>query len=236
MPDFPDPIKDLLRRMLCVDPQQRITLEQIKAHECFKLLMPQGFVFPTPFPEVSIPDPIDPNSISPDIMGILKQIGFDNEEDLRQELIASQTTEAKQFLFMMLRRVSFDTLPWCGNPIPDVKLKIDPTVVINFEDPFLADEQYQVGIPFVKYTVAENCTKKHEELVIAIQQYLTKNDFEFYYPHDLLILSRKKDGSLEIFFRFEYLPEEKITVKVFLTKGDDDAFNTLSSQILEQLK
>ena len=226
MPDFPDPIKDLIHRMLCVDVNQRITLKQIKQHEAFRLLMPPDYIFPSPFPPANITDPIDPSTLSPDIMMILHQIGFDNDNELRTELMADKPTKAKQFLFLVLRKVSFDKLPWGDKENPTVKLDIDAKTVISFDDPFLNNEKYQTGIPFQKFVTLENSDKKYEILVTDIQKYLNSNGFHWFYPHDLLILIRKDDETLDTFLRFEYAPEQKINMKIFFAKGLEESFNS----------
>ena len=66
--------------MLTVDVSQRITLDQIKEHPGFRILMPEEYILPTPFPAVNVPDPIDPASLSPEIIQILNHIGFEDEE------------------------------------------------------------------------------------------------------------------------------------------------------------
>ncbi|OHT00316.1 putative CAMK family protein kinase [Tritrichomonas foetus] len=236
MPDFPDPIKDLIRGMLCVDVSQRITLKQIKQHPAFRLLMPQDYIFPSPLPQANITEPIDPSTLSPDIMTILHQIGFDNDNELRTELMADHHTKAKQFLFLVLRRVSFYNLPWGGKTRPAVNLDIDPKTAINFDDPFLNNEKYQTGLKFEKCIPVEEIDKKHEVIVTEIQKYLTENHYNWFYPHDLLILIRKEDESLDMFIRFEYLPAQKIMMKLFLVRGDEAEFDKFASDVIAKVK
>src|SRR5688572_20640121 len=53
---LPEAIKDLLWKMLCVDPNKRITIEMIKAHPALQLAAPGGapIFYPSPLPaEVS---------------------------------------------------------------------------------------------------------------------------------------------------------------------------------------
>ena len=87
-------------------------------------------------------------------------------------------------------------------------------------------EKYQTGIPFQKFVTLENSDKKYEILVTDIQKYLNSNGFHWFYPHDLLILIRKDDETLDTFLRFEYAPEQKINMKIFFAKGLEESFNS----------
>lgn len=136
MPDFPDPVKDIIARMLCVDVQQRITIEQIKRHPAFRLLMPGDYIYPTPLPPPIVCDPIDPSIISEQIIEVLHQIGFSDEE-LHVELTSNESTKAKAFCFMMARRMSFDCLPWGGKDAC-VSLNLKPGEIITICDPFFS--------------------------------------------------------------------------------------------------
>ena len=105
MPNFPEPIKDIIRKMLCVDVKQRITIDQIKKHPAFHFLMPKDFIYPSPLPLPNITETYDLDQINPEIIDVLAQLGFNDKNKLREELMMGQTTKAKSFIFLMLKRL-----------------------------------------------------------------------------------------------------------------------------------
>ena len=111
MPDFPPDIKDLISRMLQVDPEKRITLSEIKAHPAFRGDLPPYYVFPSPLPMPVVLDPIDPATLDPATLDVLHQLGFEATE-LDDELQAQGQNMAKAFVHMLTQRASFDSLPW----------------------------------------------------------------------------------------------------------------------------
>lgn len=221
--------------MLTVDVSQRITLDQIKEHPGFRILMPEEYILPTPFPAVNVPDPIDPASLSPEIIQILNHIGFEDEE-INEELKADHTTQAKQFLFLILKKITFDTISWDGKTMPVVKLDLDPNEEFAFKDPVSAEVQYQAGLPFRKSLTVKEVAMKKVIAMTEVQKYLTSHDFQWVYPNDLLILAKKKDNSLQIFFQVDFLLDHKINLNLFLSKGDEKEFDEIFKEISEKVK
>ena len=112
MPDFEKPLQDLVSRMLTVDPSQRITITQIKQHPAFRLYSPADYVFPTPIPLPYMPDPIDISDVKDSVISILVQLGYNSEEDVKNELTAKTHTMAKVFYSMLMNQLSLKSLPW----------------------------------------------------------------------------------------------------------------------------
>ena len=82
MPQFSPPVKDLISRMLTLDPASRITIAQIKAHPCFRMHLPDDYVLPYPLPVPSFEAPVPLEAIPPDVVNLLKKIGYANEDEL----------------------------------------------------------------------------------------------------------------------------------------------------------
>ena len=117
MPPFPPDIKDLISRMLKVDPNCRASIIEIKSHPAFRSSLSMTYILPSPIPLISDSHSIDPSQISPEIIRLLEQIGFNNEEELFQELQSTTNTMAKVFVSMLTPKIDLEQLPWdasCG--------------------------------------------------------------------------------------------------------------------------
>ena len=215
MPNFPDEIKDLISRMLCVEADKRITIEQIKTHPAFRLLLPPDYVFPAPLPAPNIIESIDPALLSPSIIAVLQQIGF-KDDDLRDQLMADHSTMAKTFLFLMLRRLSFDSLPWGDDEQPVVSLDITPDTVLGFNYP----SQYLANIVVFQEREIDDIVMRYDNAVTMLQKYLTECEFLWYYPHDELIMARRLVDGTDIVIRIVFLGNEKLKLIASLVSGD----------------
>lgn len=111
MPDFPEPIKNLISRLLTVDPDKRITLAQIKHHPAFKTSIPKNYVFPGALPLINI-GPVDISTLDESVFKVLRQIGFKNKSELEEQLKSESQNFAKLFCMMLEQQISIDMLPW----------------------------------------------------------------------------------------------------------------------------
>ena len=90
MPDsFSPEIKDLISKMINIDPNQRLSTEQIMQHPAFSINLPYGYIFPSPIPLPTLFDPVDPSQIDEKIFKTLKQIGYATDEELINVLSSS---------------------------------------------------------------------------------------------------------------------------------------------------
>lgn len=112
MPEFPADIVDLIKNLLVVDPNGRLTIDQIKDHPAFRRNLDQLYVLPTPIPDVTALRQIDLSSIPPEIKKILMQMGFSDEEELNIQLKSNESTIAKVFVAMLTAQLDLDLLPW----------------------------------------------------------------------------------------------------------------------------
>jgi BR serine/threonine kinase len=119
MPDFfSDRLKQLISGMLTLDVDKRMTMEQIKAHPIFSSGLPGGYIVPSPLPIPIIPEEIDIESVSEDLLTILKSIGYNSDEDILNELRSPHHSNAKIFYQMFYEKLTGQTflelLPWAG--------------------------------------------------------------------------------------------------------------------------
>ena len=112
MPEFPPDIKNLVKRMMQVDPEKRITLQEIKEHEAFRRGLPEYYVCPSPLPIPLLTTPVDPASLSEDVVDVLVQLGFQDEEERNKQLESSEHTVVKAFVYMLTNKNIFEGLPW----------------------------------------------------------------------------------------------------------------------------
>ena len=111
MPDFPAEIKDLISRMLQVDPNKRITIEQIKHHKAFRNSLPKNFSVPTPLPWPAKIDPIDPDDVDHLVLDVLYNIGF-SKDNVGEMLKENGFNQAKYFCLLLSQKLSLESLPW----------------------------------------------------------------------------------------------------------------------------
>jgi BR serine/threonine kinase len=113
MPEFPEPLQDLISRMLTREPEKRIRIEEIKRHHAFFLdLPPLRYQPPTPLPIPLFNEPIDREDIGDRIRSLLRSIGYGSDDEIDRELTAETHTKAKVFFRMFTRTVPLDSLPW----------------------------------------------------------------------------------------------------------------------------
>lgn len=130
-------IKDLIGRILNVDPLKRLTIEQIKQHPATRIGLPITYILPTPFPIPQLFEPIVLDSTSESTLNYLEQIGFHDREALKNLLRSTSSNMAKVFYIMLTKPFDPDILPW-GEQIR--QKDIDDSLV--FEHPFLFPMDY----------------------------------------------------------------------------------------------
>jgi BR serine/threonine kinase len=111
MPDFHFSLKDLISKMLTVDPASRIRIADIKKHDAFRMNLPPHYVVPRPIPLRNIEAPIDPHELPDDVRRHLAHIGVD-AEFLERSLLAEEGNDLKMFVMMLIRKTQLEELPW----------------------------------------------------------------------------------------------------------------------------
>ena len=107
LPDYiPPSAGDLIKRMLVIDPTQRINIESIKQHPWFMLSSVEGLAaLPRPpTPEEVGTSVADPSRIDMDIVQSLSVIGWGNEQDLVAALLNSDHNMEKVFYYLLAKR------------------------------------------------------------------------------------------------------------------------------------
>ena len=111
MPDFHPNIKDLIRRMMTVEPANRITMEEIKHHIAFRHGLPSTYIVPSPIPFTDFSCQIDPSSVPIELKSLLTKIGL-TESEINSSLEMLGNNTIKIFVMMLTRNISLQNLPW----------------------------------------------------------------------------------------------------------------------------
>lgn len=121
MPAFSELAKDLIERILVVDPTKRITIPEMKRHLYFRSNLPCDYIVPKPLPLPAFGQPIDLNEVPPDIVDIIHKVGYTNDEELANDFSQPGHSMAKVFYYMLTSRVALDQIDWTqsvGNDEP----------------------------------------------------------------------------------------------------------------------
>ena len=132
---FPDtlrvePIKDLIRHILVVDVSQRLTIDQIKMHPAFHLYLPEGYEVPYPLPAPNISEPVENDD--PRFYSLLRNIGYESDDQIKEELQANYSTAAKIFNYMYFEKQNLKNLPWASSIRASIAAK--PKFSLNLEN------------------------------------------------------------------------------------------------------
>ena len=108
MPEFNPKIKDLLKKMIIIDPKRRITIPEIKEHPCFRWGISDDFILPSPF-SIEVSEIL---KISPEVMGILDRICSLNHDQFVAELESESNNLPKAIVSMLSSHLDMEQLPW----------------------------------------------------------------------------------------------------------------------------
>lgn len=223
MPEFPNDIKDLIGKMLTVDPAKRITIPEIKQHPAFRLGLSPLYKCPTPQPLPQNLPPIDVSKVPPESMLVLHQLGFTDEE-LERDLTCESHTVAKEFCFMLNRLISFDNINWPEAPEPLIAppMMLSPSehiktttsspsadnlaqmaeIVPSSSSCYSAIERSMLAfdVPTMPMSIKRSVdtTAPQEVVANAIQQHLAQEKIVYVYPDDLTFFCRGKGNDIVI--------------------------------------
>lgn len=124
MPQFQNDIQHLISHLIVVDPDKRLTIEQIKASPAFRRNLDKTYILPSPMPDVTSTGSIDPSTISKEMMQTLVQIGFNDPQELNEQLMSEDRTMAKIFVSMLTAKLDLEQLPWeeCSHSKKNIQL------------------------------------------------------------------------------------------------------------------
>ncbi|OHT06535.1 putative CAMK family protein kinase [Tritrichomonas foetus] len=205
MPPFPSDIQDLIKHLIVVDPKQRLTIDQIKAHPCFRRGLEVNYQLPRPIPDLSHEQPIDPTTLPQEIMKILTQIGFSDDKELNDELTSTENTMAKVFVSMLTVKLDFEKLPWDQSSKVTNSKSLDSNsfmfqskkLMNNTDDPFHRHgevRQMQQSLEMQSLATRPNwmCDDPDSTMVTSVLKVSTKC---FYGKSIWLVMSRSQEAA-----------------------------------------
>jgi serine/threonine protein kinase len=249
MPDFPPDIQSLVSRMLTVDPDQRIKIDQIKSHPTFRIgVFIPTYVFPSPLPVPDLSVPIDLATVHPDAIGILRQIGFADDE-LSAAFAMSGNSWAKVFHHMLTSQVALDLLPWTDGERPadeDASFIVSPDAPERFNstspspDPFSRTSHTRRGPSSGCYSLVERAQwaafAAHEfkndlmqpcvqiglpvdVLMAKMQLVLGRLNLQWFHPDDLTIIARLPDQPVYIQVKVDFEAVDSLKMDLYFTQA-----------------
>jgi BR serine/threonine kinase len=248
-PDCPDDIQELIRRMLEVDPAKRIALREIKESAAFRRDLPPLYIVPTPLPPPHMREPVDATALDPDIREVFRQLGYEKDAELDDDLLAPMHTMAKVFFRILKGDVSWDSLPW--DPVaepPEIPAEtfaftgmqsfghwtmLAQTESIQATDNSVLDSPFRdAGDPTGEGTnVAIDFMGSVEGVMAAMQEFLTLRKFAWFHPDEGTLMARRTEGLMDIEVKTEYDILGVLRLQVMLRDGDEQEFGTIVAAI-----
>jgi BR serine/threonine kinase len=256
MPDFPPDIKDLISKMLEVNPAKRITIPKIKASAAFRRDLPGFYHCPTPLPLPREVPPVDPATVEPDVIETFHQLGYDSNEELFADLQSEGHSMAKIFYLILSNRISLDHLPWtvdaeaaageseapilCQGAPPPESLGGD-SVGGSFSASgtgamsLIERVEFSEDMPrfMCDYTEEIDVGVGLEQLVGELQDWFGKLQFAWFYPNAWKLMARRgeKEGE-HIDLILDVLRElDQMKLRVGLAFGSVQEFQELVEQM-----
>jgi hypothetical protein len=243
--------------MIVVDPTKRITLGEIKRHPAFTRGLPDGYVVPSPLPLPSLQDPIEPGSVQPQLLKVLRQIGYATDDELAVDLLATGQTMAKVFHYMLTRHVDRVALPWengrhfdddsaFGEVLegtPKELLEPDPPAerVAHVEVSYSLAEKpdWAIGdVVLVSYQqdqVIDSIRTKAPFLMMTLQCIMNDLHYDWFHPDDLSLLVRTTTGEFLV-CEAEYVDPEFMKLRVKMEEGPEKLFGAIMKRLTDVLK
>lgn len=265
MPAFPPHVRDLISRMLTLDVSERITIPEIKQHECFLRGMPEGYILPKPIPNVTY-DPIPMESLSPELIDIFHRIGFTDDDELRNDLETPAYSLAKVFTHLLTNRNDYINLPW-DRSVGEEDVHLEQNEIYMDGDNraygVVGDELFhrhflpQTGQSLEMYSLAMtpawqfmeadviptqeehriSCGVMTSPFVMnAIQQVVKAHGMRWFHPNDVTIVAWAPDVDLYVTALCREGNEQDTTVLAIVRQqGPDDAFAEFCQHAEEQV-
>ena len=240
--------------MMNVDPIRRASLEQVKAHPSFKRGLSLSYILPTPIPFLSFSESIDPNTVSSDIIKLLQQIGFTDDNELREELQSQENTMAKVFISMLSAHIDLEKLPWDKSPsggthyspMSPKQIMINQESFFNYEDGSLhfSNSSRRPSLEFGNSmairpewiveaanisAVFGEITIDFEDLLIydimcRIEEISDEKGMQWFHPDPLTMYIRSQDVQLYLSINATFYGETKISIQIRHHKGTPEQF------------
>jgi hypothetical protein len=206
MPAVEPDVQALLAAMLTPDPGARITVDQIKCHQAFRIGLSAGYQLPRPLPLCCGEAGVDPRAVAPPVLALLRAIGFRDEE-----LTAHGETMAKSFCYALTHALAPEELPWD-------------------DEHRLGGESHENELiqPCVDIAMAM------DELMGKMQEMLGELGFQWFHPDDTTIFARSRKGAV-VTVRAEKQEDESVKMDVHFGNADEAGVDEVLERLRDLL-
>lgn len=266
MPAVRDDVAELLRGMLTVDPGQRWSLEQIKQAPCFTRGLPAGYRLPSPIPFTRFSVPINLETLASDVILVLKQIGYGDDEELAKDLQTTSVSMAKVFVAMLTARLDLDELPWeetADEPADSLLITASflagppPTAAaLDPEDPFRRRVRAQGSMspvsmamrpdwcveaptPVGEWVMEDTIELRKVTLWSAmksVQDAVDDCGMQYFHPDPITVYVRRNDRKFYVSLRAEFGDLGQLIIPVRMHKGDCELFEDFRDRLWQGLR
>jgi hypothetical protein len=261
MPDFDEDVAALIKQMLTVDPTLRPSIEEIKRSSCFRWNLDENYVAPAPIPFSQYSVPVDPTTLSEDILSILRQIGYSDEDELRADLQVETVSMAKVFVATLTAQVDLERLPWDesfaakdGDVLANETFLEVSAAEPDPDDPFRRGKRQPIAgssltvrsIPssvdwcvraatIVSVWIVEDQIDVAELSVwtVMAQIQVTANELamQYFHPDPITTYLRTPDGDFYVSVLADFAAHDKIRVRALMHKGKVEQFETFKTKL-----
>jgi hypothetical protein len=257
MPDLPPEVQSLISSMLTVDPHARATLEQIKQHAAFRIGYAEpDYVLPSPLPMPVMTLPIEFEAVPANVLNILRQIGFTDDDELRRDFEAPGNAMAKVFFHMLTAGNSLEHIPWDADTEAPIggPLLVDSAPVIespvaqiaagqSVSSPYslperLGGEWADVFKSDFKGELIQPCVDiplPLEVLMANMQVMLTSLGFQWFHPNDITIVARKRDQTIDLVVTAKRQTAQFISMDLYFKNATQVAIQEVSERVKAML-
>jgi serine/threonine protein kinase len=217
-PGFPAEVRELIARILAVNPASRFSIKQIKAHPAFRIGLPEDYELPEPLPMPPCRQAFACDGLPESIVSELRAIGYDDGQ-LINELSSSDSTEAKLFCDRLLNHRLLRCAALCGSSD-------------SSSDGGLSDSEGEVeGVAQVIANVEHGCPY----VMKTLQKFSTNARFDWCHPSDVELICRRQTDGLAVVMSVSK-GDASAAVKVRMIEGDERKFNLMMAGLTRAVK
>ena len=253
MPAFCSGAKDLIAKLLVLDPAKRMTIDKMKNHPYFRFGLPDQYILPTPLPIASFFEPVDLSTVSEEVVDLLRKIGFNDDAQLAEELTSENHTMAKVFNHMLTSRLALDQLDWDRSVgTKETFGREEESFMMDAGNPFSGSFRYG-SLNQGSYEPATSLASRPEwaipetdsvpisetydicasldvlQTMIGLQRLVDRLDMQWFHPDEFMIIARHEAWGIYVVFQCQDTSNEEpqTQVQIQLCAGTADAFNTI---------
>jgi BR serine/threonine kinase len=257
---FPADIRALIAQMLEVDPSKRITIPEIKRSEAFRRGMPPMYIAPTPLPLPIFNDVIRIEDLDAELRDVFRQIGYENDEDLREDLGSENHSIAKNFYKILKSDISWDNFEWdfdspnrpdAPAPAPSFAL---PQSSFGWGSSFgeatmLASSDSLEGSVLHTRLICVGGSPNSEGssqaiyfsvplewMMMAVQDFLGRRAFAWFHPDETTLLARRKEPQMDLELHTEFDLSAQLRLKVKLKNGEQREFDQIVADLRDWIE